>query len=422
MFKKYLLGLISGIFAIIIIFNFTGSVTITCAGIDDTIALQGAITAAEFTGDKVLLPSMPCKTSAPLNINEHINFSGVGYQADAGIGYWGLTQIPMQWLSFIPTLPLKGSVILPGAHDAFHITSNRAVKMADFQISYNQTAPSGLNLTAIKVAPSAGAGNFNAYSIFRDITITNADRGIELTDTMDFKIDNVNILYFWEKGIITQGNHGPSWGDSTITNSTLWGQNTSAGVCHICLYSGGGLRINNNKLNVGNGSGGVGVLIYPKLPLINGVPQQQTVEPLILTGNSIEGQAVGITIVNGNAYNGGATITEVSIHGGNIWSGVNTILVPASGSNRWLNSLTATGVNFMVVGNGQSGKSVNVLNNTETALFVGNTYALSGGGTGQGLYLGTNTYGTNVQSNNYSTGIIPAAGDLTNARIGGGSP
>ena len=51
----------------------------------------------------------------------------------------------------------------------------------------------------------------------------------------------------------------------------------------------------------------------------------------------------------------------------------------------------------------------------------GLAYALSGGGSGQGLYIGSCTYGTNIQSNNYSTGIIPAAGDLTNARVGGGS-
>lgn len=400
----------------------SASVALTCGGVNDTAAMQAAIVTAEATGDEVLLPATPCKTTAPLTITDRVTIRGVGYQFDGGAVYTALAA--NTWVSFYPIpTALKGSIILPGAHDAFQIASNNAVKLTDFQISYNQNAVSGSGITAIKVGPASGASAFNVGSVFRDITITNADRGIEFTDTMEFRLDNFNVMYFWEKGVIQQGNQGPSWGDSYIANSTLWGQNVPSGVCHVCIYSGGGLRIVNNKLNVGNGTGGVGVLIYPNLPpiIVNGVstPQQQTVEPVILSGNSIEGQAVGIAIVNGNPA--GATITEVSINGGNIWSGVNTLLVNANGTSRWLNSLTMTGVNLMVVGNGQSGKSVNVINNTETALFVGNTYALSGGGSGQGIYIGSCTFGTNIQSNNYSTGIIPAAGDLTNARIGGGS-
>lgn len=387
------------------------SVFTTCGGLNDTSSLQSAITTAQAMGDEVILPSSPCKTTAPLIITDRVTISGVGYADDAGSVYTAFSTTGA-WGSFYPIpATLKGSVILPGAHDTFRISTNAAVKLTGFQISYNQSSVSGSAITAVKIGPSAGAGAFNTRSVLRDITITNADRGIEFTDAMEFRLDNVNVMYFWERGVITQGTHGPSWGDSVISNSTLWGMDVSSGVCHVCIYSGGGLRIVGSKLNVGNGIGGSGVLIYPNLS------QQQTVEPLIISGTSIEGQAVGVNFANANLS--GATISEVSIQGGNIWSGVNAIRINGSGSSHWVGGLTVAGVNLMVVGG--TGKTVVALDNIDTAVLTGNTFSLSGGGTGWGTNLGINSTRVNIQSNGYSPGMTPVINSGTGNTIGGGS-
>ena len=412
--KKYALGLLSALAAVSIIVNFTGGVSVTCGGVNDTSALQSAITSAEFTGDEVLLPSMPCKFTAPLVVNERISVRGVGYQYDGGKGYGGLSQVPAQWLTFNPIpSPLYGSILLPGAHDAFQITTNRAVKLSGFQISYDQSAASGSSLAAIRLSAAAGAHNFNAGSVFRDLTITNADIGIELTNAMEFRVDNVNVVYSWERGIVISSPNGPSWGDSYIEGSTLWGQNIPGHQCHICYYSGGGLRIINNKLNVGNGASGSGIFINPNLS-----PQQETTEPLIITGNSIEGQAVGINIANGNVA--GASITEIVIGNNQIWSGINAIRVNPNGTSKWFSGFTITGNALMV--NGGMNKTVMVLDNAQIGVVAGNQFVLSGGGSGWGTNIGTNTSSINVQSNVYAPGIVPAVNAGTGNTIGGGSP
>lgn len=368
---------------------------------DDTPNLQCTADKAAAVGGEMFISPGMYKTTAPVNVSDRITIRGVGYQDDGGNGYNPI---------FTPFYPipssLVGSVILPGAHTTFNITSNRAVKLCDFQISYSQNAASGSNIPAISVAPASGC---NSRSIFRDLCITNCDRGMLLTNCMEYRVDNVNVLYFWQDGIITDSPLYPSYGDSCIQNCTLWGDNGAAGHAHIWLKSGGGIRIVNNKLQAGSHCSGI--FVNPCLTNI-----QQYVEPLIISDNSIEGQAVGINIANGNVNH--ANISEVSITGGNIWSNYNAVRINTNGVAQWLNSLSLVGVSLMSVG--ATGGPIVQLDNIQSAIITGNTYNFSGGGSGIGNYLGVYSAGVNIQSNRYGAGVSPAGGTLTGNSIGGG--
>lgn len=387
------------------------TVLVSCNGPDDTSAIQAAVNSAETTGDEVVLPVGECHTSAPISITDRVTIRGVGYADDSGAGYAGMATGTWGSLYPLPEL-IKGSAILPGATDTFDIATNASVHLSDFQISYNQNAASGKHLVAIHLS-SAGAGNnYNTRSVLRDISITNADIGVDLTNALEYRIDNVNVLYFWERGYQIDGSNAPSWGDAILSNSTIWGQYVPTGYCSVCILSSGGLRIENNKINVGNGTGSTGILVMPSLTVA------QTTEPLVIVGNSIEGQAVGIGFVNANPAN--AQITEVVITGNQIWSGVNAIRVNTAGTGKWLAGFTVTGNMLMAVG-GQ-GKTVMQIDNATMGVVTGNQFALSGGGTGQGIYFGPSVSGVNVQSNTYASGVTPTGGTTTGNTIGGGSP
>jgi hypothetical protein len=379
------------------------SVSVTCGGVNDTSALQSAINTAQASGDEVLLPASPCKILAPLTVTDRITIRGVGYQDDGGAGYAGSSP-------FNPGL--KGSVIYPGAHDAFQITTNAAVLFEKFQIAYNQGAASGSGYAAIRASASSAA---NTRSVFRDITITAADYGLVLTNLLEFRIDNVNVLYGWNGGISVASPNYPSYGDSLITNCTMWGNGGSGGnqySYHIGVFSGGGLRIVNNKLNVGDGQGGSGIFLDPNLSVA------QTTEPIVIVGNSIEGQAVGINIANSNPAN--ATLTEIVITGNQIWSGINAIRVNPNGAGKWFSGFTIAGNALMA--NGGMNKTIMYMDNAQIGVITGNQFALSGGGTGWGTNLGAHTTGINIQSNVYAPGVVPAVNGGVSNVVGGGSP
>lgn len=367
---------------------------------DDTAAIQAAIIDAEAVGGKVIAPYGRYHTSTPLIVSDRMILEGDGYADDAGAGYAG---------SVVFNNNLKGTIFYPGAHDAFQITSNSAVQMQQFQIAYNQSAPSGSNWAGIHATPPTGS---NCRSVFQDIGITCADNGLLLTNMMEFRINNVNLLYGFNNGIVVNNPLYPSWGDCFIENSTMWGNGVYF-TCHIYVGSCGGLRIINNKMNGGNPTASNGILLTPNLAV------SQNMEPIIIVGNSLEGQAVGINLVNGHPAT--ASMTEVVICGNQIWSGTNAILCNTSGTPKWLNGFSITG-NVLMSLNG-SAQPVVLLDNAQMGIITGNQFAFSAGGAGTGLILGALTSNVNVQSNVYGAGMTPvnnAAGAAN--KVGGGSP
>jgi hypothetical protein len=191
----------------------------------------------------------------------------------------------------------------------------------------------------------------------------------------------------------------------------MWGNVGNQYSSYILVSSGGGLRILNNKLNFGNSSGGSGILLMPSLSV------QQTMEPIVIVGNSIEGQAVGINIANGNP--GNAILTQVVISGNQIWSGINAIRSNVNGTGKWLVGFTITGNALMV--NGGENKTVMEMDCSQLGIITGNQFSLAGGGTGWGMNLGTSTAKINVQSDVYASGIVPVVNNGVGNTIGGGS-
>lgn len=368
---------------------------------DDTASIQAAITAAEAVGGKVLAPYGRYRTTAPLVASDHLVIEGDGYPDDGGAGYAS---------SVVFNNALKGTVFYPGAHDAFRVTSNNAVQFEKFQIAFNQTAPSGSNLAGIRVNPASG---INVRSIFRDIDITCADSAVVLNNALEFRVDNVNMLYGFQSSICIGTPAYPSWGDSSIQNCTMWGNGIYL-TSHIAVSSHGGLRITNNKLNGGNPTTSTGILVSPTSSAV------QNVEPLVIVGNSLEGQAVGICFANGHPTT--ASISELVITGNQIWSGINAILCNTSGTPKWLNGFTICG-NVMMTLNGSS-QPIALLDNATLGIISGNQFAFSAGGAGTALILGALTSNINVQSNVYSAGITTKVNNAAGAAntIGGGTP
>lgn len=372
---------------------------------DDTASIQAAITAAEYVGGKVIAPYGRYRTSAPLVISDHILLEGDGYSDDGGALYSaGYDGVPLLFNS-----NMKGTVFYPGAHDYFQITSNNAVQMRDFQIAYNQSAPSGLNLAGIRSSPASG---INCRSVFRDINIMCADTAMVMNNMLEFRIDNVNALYGFKNSISISSAAYPSFGDSFIQNCTLWGSKVL--TAHVVVGSHGGLRIINNKFNDGNPTTSCGILFNPSLTVV------QNMEPVLISFNSIEGQAVGICFVNGHPDT--ASMTEVSIEANQIWAGTNAILCNTSGTNQWLAGFSMVG-NVMMTLNGSS-QPVALIDNAAIGNIIGNTFAFSGSPGGTGLILGAHTRGINVQSNTYGDNVTTPVNNAAGAanKVGGGSP
>lgn len=370
---------------------------------DDTTAIQAAINDAEAVGGRLIAPRGCYHTTAPLVISDHLLIEGDGYPDDGGALYAaGYGGIPLVFNN-----NMKGTVFYPNAHDCFQVTSNNAVQMQQFQICYNQSAPSGSNLIAIHNSPASG---INCHSVFRDIGIQNADNGILMNNMLEFRIDNINILYSFINSIVISNPAYPSFGDSFIQGCTLWGSKVL--TAHINVMSHGGLRIINNKTNDGNPTTSVGVLFNPTLTVA------QNMEPIVMAGNSLEGQAVGICFVN--AHPTTASMTEVVITGNQIWAGTNAILANTSGTTKWLAGFTICG-NVLMTLNGST-QPVILIDNASMGIITGNQIAFSGSPGGTGIILGAKTSGINVQSNVYGANITTKVNNAgTGNTIGGGS-
>lgn len=371
---------------------------------DDTAAIQSAINAAQAIGGIVFFPPGSYKISSALNVSARIKMLGAGYQGDGGLGY--------QYKGVTQSSGFVGSVIVCGSSNhGIVATTNDSITIEGIQITYPSQPTSGT--TGIILQATQGAGNSNTGSILRDVMITGHSVGIQLINCLDFVIDNCNLIWGWKSGISISSPNYPSYGDSTITNCTIWGNGVPDYLCHIGVYSGGGLRIINNKLNIGSGSTTAGILISPNLSV------QQTVEPLLIANNSIEGCVGGIVF---NNYNPLGLCTGVTITGNQIWAGIHAIQANTYGNRstgNWLMGLSIVGNSLMV--NGGSGKTIVVLDSVSIGIITGNVFALSDGGTGTAIALGAQSANINIQSNVYADGIVPAADSGTGNKIGGGS-
>jgi hypothetical protein len=169
---------------------------------------------------------------------------------------------------------------------------------------------------------------------------------------------------------------GHAVGDSEIASNSFVSRSATA-FSHINFNAGGGWRIVNNKLDTG-GSINVtnGIIISPQAT-------NASIEPVVITGNSIEGCDICIHYTTPGT---GVTATQGVIAGNQIWAsnnatqGTKGIGIKIESGSQWVSGLTISGNNInvdgtaggigLVIGN-SAASNVNVDGNTFTASAAG---------------------------------------------------
>lgn len=372
---------------------------------DDTSALQSWLSSAQTSGGIAFLPPGSYQVSSGLTISGHIKIRGAGYQGDSGGGFagHGVTSVS----------GFTGSVIVAGVPvSVFTAVTNQSVQIEDIQITYPVEPFFGTH--AISISAVAGAGNANTQSsIFHDM-VTGADQAIILTNCLDFRISQNDILYSWEYGIILNAPNYPSYYQASISDNEMWGSGSSfpSYNAQILVQAGGDLRIANNKLQGGSGSATNAIYIQGAA---SGVAN---VEPLVIVGNSIEGAANSILFNTGNSNQ---TISNVVITGNQFWAGLKAILVNPNGTGQWVQGVSIVGNSLSV--NGGTSVGVVSIDGMGIAVISGNNLSCAGGcATSTGFSLGTHTTNVNVQSNVYASGLAThVANSGVSNTIGGSS-
>ena len=346
-------------------------------GTDNTTFIQAAINQAQTTGDEVFIPPGSWIISATLNITARVGIRGVGYQGDSGLIY--LTTVVTKAAGWL------GSTFICANFNAITVTTNDSIRIQGLQIVYPSIPVGGT--VGIVGNSLAGSTNANTYSVIRDVNIVGADYCISITDWYDFKIDNCNFLNHGNTGIQLAPTHYPNYGDAFITNCTFA---SGAASHHIAILSGGGLKIVNNKLNYGAGTS-QGIVIAPNLN--NG----SFIEPLVIVGNSIEGQQQGILFTRSS---GNTQVSQVVITGNQIWVGTNCIqMLDNAGS--WINGVTISG-NFLCTNTNAA--TLLDFGGCQNVSVNGNSFSTAAAG---GVAITINTNATNIaQKGNTFPSII----------------
>lgn len=352
-------------------------------------AWQAALSAAVAIGGKLAIPPGSFLLNTTLVINGRVTIEGVGCQGDNGLIYGNATTA-----AAFPTNPSgwMASVLVCGTNNgAFIAHTQQAVTLKSFQIFY--PAQPSASTVAIALFSATGTSGVNTFNVMRDLCIIGSYNAMTIDNCLDFVMDSVIFLDNWGIPLqLTTGNsvqftgatNAASFGDSTITNCTFF---NTVGPYHIELLRYGGLRIVNNKFNI---TPNAAILIGPANYTDPGNPSNHefSVEPLIITGNSIEGSPTGI-LFQPNATSHGLC-DQVVITGNQIWATTSCISV-AGGTvyPQWVSGVAITG-NVLLFGNatGQYGVA---LGGANSVTISGNTFQSSVAGN-QAVFLGTIGY------------------------------
>lgn len=369
---------------------------------DDTAAIQRAINRAQNVGAVLFFPPGSYRISSSLFISSRLSILGSGYQGEGGQVYNVRTL--SQSAGFLGTT----FVCAPNV-SCFLASTNFAVNIQGIHICY-PTQPDSRS-TAMIIRAADGPTSANTGTVLRDVLITGHANGIQLINCLDFCIEHCQLTLGYNSGIVLSSPNYPSFGDGTIANCLIWGHGVPQYQSSIAVYSGGGLRLANNKLN-GGGINTNSVVVSPNVP---GTPHN--IEPLILLGNSIEG--AGGNGILFNTASADAFCSGVSLVGNEIWAGTSAIYANTSPWGQWLNGFTISGNVLMV--NAGSGKVVMGLDSAKNGIITGNSFNIAGSGVGTGVNLGADTSSINLQSNSYGPGLQPCSNFGAGNLVGGGS-
>jgi hypothetical protein len=341
--------------------------------VDDSTAIQASINAAQAIGGVSFGPPGSYKIATGLSITSRVSVWGVGYEASsahvgASTGYLSTALVCNQTVSCI-------SVSTPSA-----------IAIERLQITYPLTPTAG-TAAIILDAPGGGVAG-NTDSLIRDVAFSGPDTAIKTVSAYTYIIDHVRVDGAKAQSILAQSVNVPGSGDSQITNSTFSGAPTSA---HIKVPSGGGLRINNNKMN----GGAVGIQVSPDQVTSQGIA------PLFISNNSIEGVTFGIL------FQRVAGVTEVVgsvvISGNEIVSVSGGILMQASVTNPTVPYIIGAAVNGNFINTGSGGVGLSISGASGTNL-VGNQ--LNGSGSTGISIDGTSTTNIGNTGNNKGPGVL----------------
>lgn len=325
---------------------------------DDSTAFQNCANAAIAVGGKMWMPPMSgYKILTAINITRTISIEGASYQGDyvncrASSGY-------------------NSTSILCGNNGFLNVTSDEPIFAEKFQIVY-PTAPAG-GVAAITLdGGTTGTQHGNPDSVIRDVWITNPSIGIKTITAYRYTFDHVFVDGANYYSFICQDVNFPSDGDSNIINCNL---NSSAVNAHIGVFSGGGLRISNNKMN-GSIAGGVSIYVSP-------IASSGAISPLMINGNSIEGATYGILFQRNS---GAEVVGNLVLNNNEISSAGVGIYSQASGTNPWILAGIISG-NLIAVG--QSGYNISL--DGASAVNVASNTLITGGSAATGITFGTTT-------------------------------
>lgn len=332
-------------------------------GTDNTTALQSAINSARTSVGELYIPNGQYKTTAPLTVTSRLKIRGAGAQGTTTQFYLGGgAQNIISWTG-------SATIIARPNSSGIAVATDDAVLFDSFGVAYpiQPTALSGI--TGISLT----GGTSNANSVFRDLMIAGPDRGFYVTKAVHWTVHSVQFYNHVSFGIFID-QPVANVGDWDISHNVFLSGSATA-CTHININAGGGGRIIGNKLDT------AGSINVTKGILVNPNGASQSVEPLVIIGNSIEGNNIAIHFTNPGA---GSTATQGVITGNQIWAannatqGTKGCCIQVDSGSGWMSGYVISG-NYLNTDGGSGCFGVNIANGSASNVSVtGNTFNNNG--------------------------------------------
>lgn len=259
------------------------------------------------------------------------------------------------------TAALNGTIILPDAGvSALEFTTNQAVELQDFAVVYLPRATAGSGVVGILIQAAAAATSpatiaWNEGTKLDRIWVFGADINIAMVNAGHYAIQNTHVWAHQTTGIRHTGPNIPYEGSWRIGPNNVFSTGSSVNCQHVLATSSGGGHVNNNTFwscgsaNVIPPAETSAIAIIPTLNTAD--PNDNSQEPIVITGNTMEGLSNCI-LFDGSTVGQNASLTQFVITGNQMWCIRPIDMRATSTSTSWIsggvisgNSLTATTLN-----------------------------------------------------------------------------
>lgn len=407
-------------------FNATGN-----GSTDDAAAIQAAANTACGTlgtggaAQTLYFPAGFYRITTTISITCGLRVVGDGWSADSG------ALIQSQVIS--NNSGLSGSIIEPISTSAgLTFSTNQAVTIRDLAVVYLSRPAAASGTAGITIAASGAATPpaplaWNIGSNIDHVWVYGADRDVVLANVGSFTVSNSLFQMHASNGILIQGPNLPFAGDWHIGPGNTFNSGSVTNCQHILIQSGGGGSIYNNKLNTCGSTNDVaplssiGIDWSPTLNVAN-----NSLEPIVITGNTIEGVSQCIYFFGGNVGQN-ASATQINISGNQMWCLQDVVTSATSTNGMWISGMTIAG-NFMT---SQTQAAISTttknidLDGVQNVNVTGNQFALvqgAGGDTSTAINVGAHTASIFQLSNKTLANVtmpstVPLAADGTGTGI-----